>query len=117
MSHPQPLNLFQNLPILYHQIMMVLNSTRYPHELSEALDPKDLTVDSDDIGETQQDVPIIENNSLENTVNEPDWEGTVLELEEMFVTVLNDGIDTIIKRQSGSPFTGRMRIIKRKRLY
>lgn len=85
-----------------------------PHELSEALDPKDLTVDGDDIGETQQDVPIIENNSLENTVNEPDWEGTVLELEEMFVTVLNDGIDTIIKRQSGSPFTGRMRIINEK---
>jgi antitoxin component YwqK of YwqJK toxin-antitoxin module len=32
----------------------------------------------------------------------------------MFVTVLNDGIDTIIKRQSGSPFTGRMRIINEK---
>ena len=50
---------------------------------------------------------------IDNTLESisPDWTGTVAEAEAMFITELIDGIDTVSDRESGIPFTGKMRIL------
>jgi len=45
------------------------------------------------------------------TQNKPDWIGTVREAEDIFLTELIDGLDTVSYRKSGEAFTGRMRIV------
>ena len=47
----------------------------------------------------------------EESPNKPDWMGTVAEAEIMFITELDNGLDTIRYRQNGNTFTGNMRII------
>lgn len=48
---------------------------------------------------------------IPHTQIKPDWIGTVREADDIFLTELIDGLDTVSYRKSGGVFTGRMRII------
>ncbi len=51
------------------------------------------------------------NDDKTDEAEEPDWIGTVAQAENIFVTDLIDGIDTVSFKKNGVPFSGSMRIV------
>ena len=51
------------------------------------------------------------NDDTTDQTEEPDWIGTVAQAENIFVTDLIDGVDTVSFKNNGAPFTGSMRIV------
>lgn len=68
-----------------------------------------LTIPSDN--KTPQEEISSSPNKLSDTDEKDIWTGTVDEVENMFVTKLIDGIDTILIRDSNKRYSGKMRIL------
>ena len=68
-----------------------------------------LTIPSDI--KTPQEERSSSSNKLSDTDEKDVWTGTVDEVENMFVTKLIDGIDTILIRDSNKRYSGKMRIL------
>ena len=60
---------------------------------------------------TQQEAISSSSNKLSDTDEKDIWTGTVDEVENMFVTKLIDGIDTILISDSNKRYSGKMRIL------
>ncbi len=68
-----------------------------------------LTIPSD--FKTPQEAISSSSNKFSDTGEKDIWTGTVDEVENMFVTKLIDGIDTILIRDSNKRYSGKMRIL------
>jgi antitoxin component YwqK of YwqJK toxin-antitoxin module len=70
---------------------------------------EDTLTNPSDIQTPQEEIS--SSNKLSDTDEKDIWTGTVDEVENMFVTKLIDGIDTILIRDSNKRYSGKMRIL------